>query len=33
VFARIADWQEAFDIWKASKAEVFTYTLITEADL
>lgn len=33
VFARIADWQEAVDIWKASKAEVFTYTLITEADL
>ena len=33
VFARIADWKEAVSIWKASGAEVFTYTLITEADL
>ena len=33
VFARIADWEEAVKIWKASEAEVFTYTLITEDDL
>jgi peptidoglycan hydrolase-like protein with peptidoglycan-binding domain len=33
VFARIADWKEAVSIWKASGAEVFTYTLITEDDL
>ena len=33
VFARLADWSEAVRIWKASGAELFTYTLITEADL
>jgi len=33
VFARLNDWKEAVSIWKASKAEVFTYTLITEGDL
>ena len=33
VFARLADWSEAVRIWKASGAELFTYTLITEDDI
>ena len=33
VFARLADWEEAMSIWKASGAELFTYTLITEEDI
>ena len=33
VFARLSDWEEAMSIWKASGAELFTYTLITEEDI
>ena len=33
VFARLSDWDEAVAIWERSKAELFTYTLITEDDV
>lgn len=33
VFKRLADWQEAVRIWKDTRAELFTYTLILEEDL
>ena len=32
VFARMSDWDEAVAIWEGSKANLFTYTLITEDD-
>jgi peptidoglycan hydrolase-like protein with peptidoglycan-binding domain len=33
VFARMSDWDEAVAIWEGSKANLFTYTLITEDDV
>ena len=33
VFATLADWQEAMEICKQSKADWFTYTLIEERDI
>lgn len=33
VFKRLADWEEAMGIWKATGAESFTYTLIDDKDL
>jgi len=33
VFKRLADWEEAVRIWKATGADLFTYTLILEGDL
>jgi hypothetical protein len=33
VIAKLADWKKAFKIWKSSEADLFTYTLIVEADL
>jgi hypothetical protein len=33
VFKRLADWEEAMGIWKATGADSFTYTLIDDKDL
>ena len=33
VFKRLSDWHEAMAVWKASDAELFTYTLINDTDL
>jgi hypothetical protein len=33
VFKRLADWEDAVRIWKATGAEIFTYTLLNEEDL
>ena len=33
VFKRLADWEEAMGIWKATGADSFTYTLIDDKDV
>ena len=33
VFKKLADWEEAVQIWKRTGAETFTYTLIDDKDL